>query len=228
MVKFGLIGYPIAHSGSPRMFADAYPDHKGEWVYDLIENPDFESAWNSFLKEYRAINITAPFKGLAAERADLPSGEVLKTGAANIALKTPDGIAAYNSDYLGVKLLLKGIIEEKRCGSAIIVGGGGAGRAAKAAAEDLGLEAGVIRHDALWEGAAADIIIYTLPKAVEGIDRLECSVLIEANYKDPCLEDAAISDKFGNRAQYIGGMSWLKAQAETGYEIMTGQKPKFF
>ena len=42
MDKFGLIGYPIAHSLSPRLFSAAYG---GRYAYELIETPDFEKAW---------------------------------------------------------------------------------------------------------------------------------------------------------------------------------------
>ena len=70
MDKFGLIGYPIAHSLSPRLFSAAYG---GRYAYELIETPDFEKAWECFMHGYKAINVTAPFKGDAFDAADWPS-----------------------------------------------------------------------------------------------------------------------------------------------------------
>ena len=97
-----------------------------------------------------------------------------------------------------------------------MIGFGGAGKAALAAAEDLGLDTRLYRHAEVAGGVSADIIIYTLPRAVEGIERLDCAHLLEANYKDPCL---------AGRPGYIPGSAWLLAQAVTGYALMTGEQP---
>ena len=58
MKRFGLIGYPIAHSLSPALFKAAYG---GKYAYDLIEEADFEKAYDRFLQDYHAVNVTAPF-----------------------------------------------------------------------------------------------------------------------------------------------------------------------
>lgn len=208
MDKFGLIGYPIAHSLSPAVFKAAYG---GRYTYDLIETESFDEAWDRFIAGYKAINVTAPFKLPAFARADRHSPECEKTGAANLLVKTADGICAYNSDYLGVKALLSGLK-----GTAAVIGYGGAGRAAEAAASDAGLQTKVYRHDEVAAGVRADVIIYTLPKAVEGIDRLECGTLIEANYKDPCLR---------SHPGYVPGTSWHLMQAVLGFSLMTGEEP---
>lgn len=209
MDRFGLIGHPIAHSLSPALFTAAYG---GKYPYDLIETPDFEEAWARFLAGYKAINVTAPFKGDAFARVDWCSPECGRVGATNLVVKTPEGTRAYNSDYLGVKALL----EPLGCRTAAVVGYGGAGKAALAAAEDLGLDTQLFRHAEIARGVRADVIIYTLPRAVEGIDRLDCTHLLEANYKDPCL---------AGRPGYIPGSAWLLAQAVTGYALMTGEQP---
>ena len=209
MDKFGLIGHPIAHSLSPALFTAAYG---GRYVYDLIETPDFDEAWRRFLAGYRAINVTAPFKGDAFARVDWRSPECERAGATNLVVKTPEGTKAYNSDYRGVKALLAPL----GCRSAAVVGYGGAGKAALAAAEDLGLDTRLYRHAEVAGGVQADVIIYTLPRAVEGIDRLDCVHLLEANYKDPCL---------AGRPGYIPGSAWLLMQAVTGYALMTGEEP---
>lgn len=209
MDKFGLIGHPIAHSLSPRLFTAAY---NGKYQYDLIETPDFEQAWLRFLNEYKGINVTAPFKGLAYDKADWKSPECERVGATNLLVKTAEGIKAYNSDYLGVKYLL----EQLEKGTAAVIGFGGAGKAALAAAEEAGFNTKLYRHDEIADGVSADVIIYTLPKAVEGIDKLECKSLIEANYKDPCLSA---------HPGYIPGTAWHLMQAVLGYSLMTGEQP---
>lgn len=217
MDRFGLIGYPISHSLSPGLFEEAFG---GRYPYDLIETQDFEEAWKILTEgPYKAVNVTTPFKTMAASRADILSREVKAIGAANILVKTPEGIKAYNSDYLGVRSILESCVEgavlPRGCTRVVVIGGGGAGRAALAAAEDSGFRAELMHHDEIASGVRADIIIYTLPKAVEGADRLDAPVLIEANYRDPVLT---------SHKGYIPGTAWLKAQADLGYGLMVNGK----
>ena len=226
MQRFGLIGHPLAGSGSPALFARAYG---GRWPYDLIEGSDFEASWARFLEDYQAINITAPFKELAFERV-IPADEtVRRIGAVNIAVKTAEGIKGYNSDCLGVRKLL----EDNGFGKdavAVVAGFGGAGKAAYAAALSLGMDAVVCNRTRkpLGDGgftrlleelgilaSVADVLIYTLPVATEGIS---CPVVLEANYRTPGMQAAASE-------RYIPGTDWLLEQARTGYELMTGEAP---
>lgn len=143
MKRFGLIGHPIAHSLSPALFKAAY---NGRYTYGLIETEDFETAYGRFLESYDGINVTAPFKEDAYAKADILSDECNIICAANILLKTPDGIKAYNSDYLGVRMWLDGILHQeepataaKHARTALIAGLGGAGKAAATAAAESGL-----------------------------------------------------------------------------------------
>ena len=144
--RFGIIGAPVTGSMSPRLFKAAYG---GRFAYDLIEEDDFGKAWERFLTEYDGVNVTAPFKSAAAAAGDVRSPEVARIGAANLAVKTPQGVKVYNTDYAGVLRALAPALESAGCpiGSgmtrsgkrAVVVGCGGAGRAAAAAAVDLGL-----------------------------------------------------------------------------------------
>lgn len=208
--RYGLIGYPIGHSQSPSLFNELC---EGRWEYDLLEYDNFEDSWRAFADgPYKAVNVTAPYKTLAAGRADIRSEAVRRIGAANILVKTPEGIAAHNSDFLAVRELLG----QAGAKSVTVIGLGGAGRAALAAAEDLELPVRGLHHDEIAEGAADDVIIYTLPCAAPGCDRLACRAIIEANYKNPCLAE---------HNGYISGQEWLRAQAILGFAILTGQGP---
>ena len=266
MKKFGLIGHPIAHSLSPALFKAAYD---GKYAYDLIEGEDFETSYRRFAEEYNAINVTAPFKEPAFSKADILSEECKVTGATNLLVKTPEGIKAYNSDFLGVRMWLSEVAEDpkgvlppwpqgegpaKREGflsdpqlplkgvKILIVGLGGAGKAAAAAAGSLGME--VIRMNRTVRDSTthpldefrqyfqeADIIIYNIPTAIPELKELTESDfaadrpkhILEANYKDPSM--AEILKPFGSKAVYTGGRTWLLYQAVTGYEILTGEKP---
>lgn len=250
MKKFGLIGHPIAHSLSPALFKAGYD---GRYPYELIETDDFEEAYSRFLNEYDGINVTAPFKELAYAKADILSEECRNTGAANLLIKTSEGIKAFNSDYLGVRMWLSGVREKMKSPHStdqpvmvLVVGLGGAGKAAAAAAESLGME--VIRMNRTIKDSStsplsdfreyfrkADIIIYNIPTVIEELKELTDSdftpgrqkFILEANYRNPSF-DQTFTDRMKTvnpSAEYTGGKTWLLYQAVTGYEIFTGEKP---
>ncbi len=228
MDKYGLIGYPISHSLSPALFNAAY---NGRYSYELIEIPDFDEAWAKFDREYRAVNVTAPFKVLAARRADFLAPEVKTIGAANILVHREEGIVAHNSDYLGVSGVLAERFSAATSGiRALIVGFGGAGMAAAQAARDLGMDVTVCnRTTSKAEGIRplsevrmlalhSDVLIYNIPQAIPEIEGVKVPVILEACYSRPCLRDACCS-------VYIPGTAWHLKQAVRGYELMSGEVP---
>lgn len=148
MSKYGLIGFPIAHSLSPRLFKAAYG---GRFRYDLLEFEDFEQAFRVFMKSYDAVNVTAPFKELAFEKAKFRSAESELTGAANMLVKTSRGLSCFNSDCTSVRGILEDCIgkqpEGGRLRKVLVAGCGGAGKAAAAAAYSLGLEVTVMNRN---------------------------------------------------------------------------------
>ena len=269
-MKFGLIGHPIEHSLSPALFKAGYD---GLYPYELIETSDFEKAYSIFLKEYDGINVTAPFKELAIKKADILSEECQKIGATNLLIKTAGGVMAHNSDYLGVRSWLEEIsrlaslarndreatrndreavqndkegrdIEDKT--TVLIVGMGGAGKAAAEAARSLGCEVTLmnrtqysneIRPLSQFKEAfkVADIVIYNLPVRLPELDMIckedfiegKPKNILEANYRNPSFDNDLIHkfEQMHPQIQYTGGKTWLLLQALTGYEIFTGQKP---
>lgn len=240
-MKFGLIGYPIAHSLSPLLFEAGYD---GEYEYDLIQEQDFGTAWKRFTDGYDGVNVTAPFKEPAFAKADLFSEECLMAGAANLLVKTPEGIKAYNSDLLGVRDWLSGLPR----GKVLIVGTGGAGKAAAVAAGSLGLETTLMNRTESKAIAFAEklpqfgfrtrpvgdftdactdneIIIYTLPdrlsESLELPDGHGKKIFMEANYRNPGY-GLICGTKNWN---YVHGSEWLLRQAATGYSLFTGKNP---
>lgn len=226
MDRFGLIGYPIAGSLSPMLFSQAY---HGRRAYDLIEEPDFERAWERFLSEYKAVNVTAPYKEAAFARADLPSEASRAIGACNILVRTEKGVAAHNSDFLGVKSILSEL--DVTAGTTLVIGYGGAGKAAEAAARALGYDVVVCNRSTdkaagirpLEEipllAGISDVVIYTLPCPIPETAGMQCPVLLEANYRTPSLERAP------GIGRYVSGREWILRQAVLGYALMTGEEP---
>lgn len=204
MMKFGLTGHPIGHSLSPALFRAGYD---GRYPYELIETADFEEAYGRFLEEYDGINVTAPFKELAYAKADILSEECRMIGATNLLVKTPEGIKAYNSDYLGVRMWLCEVADTTPV-KALIVGLGGAGKAAAVAAASLGMSCILMNRDMSKAEAMADklgamkvkadvrplsgfrnafkeadIIIYNIPAAIPDLNILADSDFNPGNPK---------------------------------------------
>lgn len=215
MPKFGLIGYPAAGSQSPALFRAAY---SGRYPYEIIEEEDFDKAFKRFMSEdFKAVNVTAPHKFKAADVADWRSPEVERIGAANILVKNPSGeVEAFNSDVLAVARLIDGL----DASTAIVIGLGGAGKAAFDACLHADLKTSFLHHNELANGPVeTDLVIFTLPEAVTGIENISCKYLLEANYLTPCCPELPGVN------HYISGKQWLIAQAILGYGIMTGKEP---
>lgn len=252
MKKFGLIGHPIAHSLSPALFKAAYGR---KYPYDLIDEADLEKAYERFLQEYDGINVTAPFKEAAYRKADIITPDCEAVGATNLLVKTPEGIKAYNSDFLGVRKWLAeiaGTLETQDSPQRIkvlIAGYGGAGKAASVAAVSLGMEVSIVNRTPKGpetkpleafcnEFRTSDIIIYNIPAPIDGLDMLtedDCrggreakpKFILEANYKNPSFTPERIRHicNANPKAEFIDGKIWLLYQAVTGYEIFTGESP---
>ena len=232
-MKFGIIGNPVSHSQSPKLFAELCP---GKGTYDKIEEPDFEKAYGIFLRDYDAVNVTMPFKELAYYKCKPGSDAVRTMKAVNILKKEGDKVVGYNSDYLGVKDILEqeGVAGERL----LVVGCGGAAKAAAVAAADAGCKVSMtnrsyekcysfVRHSNLDVEVlelkdvsleSFKYIIYAIPAPIDELANWSFAgkTVMEANYANPCLRDRVAADG----GKYIEGIVWLRAQAVAGFQIM--------
>jgi shikimate dehydrogenase len=197
-MKFALIGHPVSGSLSPRLFQAAYG---GRYPYDLIEEASFDVAWARFLAEYDGINVTAPFKQDAFARVNRLTPDAQLTGAVNLVVRSGEETVGYNTDVEGVL----GAVRETGLpvSEALIVGAGGAARAAAVAALRLGCRTTITNRtlskaEALAEALscqavaladvpslAPDLIVYTIPGSsavVPGLtgDLLRNALVLEA------------------------------------------------
>lgn len=146
---YGLIGYPIAHSLSPRLFVESQLAQEGS-SYQLFPMESLDGLLD-LLRAYRpsGLNVTSPYKEQILQV--LPcvelSPEVLALGAANVlALNYTEGhtcevkAKAYNTDVFGfLEGLRPLLLGHER--TALILGTGGAARAAHYALTSLGIRA---------------------------------------------------------------------------------------
>ena len=249
-MKFALIGHPVAGSLSPRLFEAAYG---GRYPYDLIDEPAFEAAWERFLAGYDGINVTAPFKQDAFANVSRLTPDALATGAVNLVVRNGEETVGYNTDVEGVL----GAVRETGLpvSDALIVGAGGAARAAAVAALRLGCRVTIANRTlskadelayslgceavslADITGRQPDLVIYTIPGT--SLLRPETSPLIPGiSSLIPGLTRNLLSNAVVLEAEYkhpvladipcrayVGGRRWLLWQAVAGYALFTGEEP---
>ncbi|HEX4515492.1 MAG TPA: hypothetical protein VH054_18225, partial [Polyangiaceae bacterium] len=133
-MKFVLLGDPVAHSKSPRMHAAAYRALGMNHTYEAVRvSADEIGSWVDKLRrgEIGGINVTVPHKKVALEFADEIATPI---EACNVLALKNGKVVAFNTD-------VPALAEElgpAASGTAIVLGRGGAARAAHEALKTLG------------------------------------------------------------------------------------------
>jgi len=150
--RLAVIGHPVSHSRSPAM-QNAALGALGleDWTYRAIDAaPDaFEITARELASVgYAGVNVTVPHKEAALALADEASEASQQIGAANTLAFEGKRIEAHNTDADG---LLSSLPDSPRGRRALVLGAGGAARAAIWAL--------------LWEGAEVEVWNRTPEKA---------------------------------------------------------------
>jgi shikimate dehydrogenase len=130
--RLGVIGWPVAHSRSPAMFAAAFAEcEMSDWSYQRLPlAPEvFEPTVRALhASGFLGANVTIPHKQAALALADRPSEAAVAIGAANTLTFSDDGsIEAENTDAPG---LLAALGRSPAGLRALVLGAGGSARAA--------------------------------------------------------------------------------------------------
>ncbi|MHC1780571.1 MAG: shikimate dehydrogenase [Bacteroidales bacterium] len=238
MKKFALIGSGISHSLSPALFRAAYSGKP--YTYDLIDCSNIKDALDQFFSgKYSGANITSPFKQEIIEFCTFTDNSVKDIGATNLILDNGGKLSCYNTDFLGVRDAISktGVNYE----SALLVGAGGAARAAAYALNSLKIDFTIanrsvdkakeiaLQYNAGWIGfetikeelTKRKLIVYTIDNPVSSLDGFDFSdhTIFEANYKSP-LFNGKICKK------YISGKEWLVCQAVPSFKLFTQIEPE--
>ncbi len=141
--EFGLVGYPLAHSFSKAFFAE-----KG-YKYDNFELPQLDSATLYTIMllnpELKGLNVTAPYKEKIMAFLDSVEGVAQKIGAVNTVriCRNDSGfvyrLEGYNTDVEGFRESLRPLVEGREGAGALVLGTGGASKAAVEGLSQLGL-----------------------------------------------------------------------------------------
>jgi shikimate dehydrogenase len=131
LIYLGVCGWPVAHSRSPQMHNAALAAADlHDWRYLRLPLPPelfAETVRALPAAGFRGVNVTIPHKHAAMLLADRASAAAREIGAANTLTFEAGAIVADNTDAPG---LLAALGESPAGRTALVLGAGGAGRAA--------------------------------------------------------------------------------------------------
>lgn len=166
-IQLGLIGDNILRSRAPLLHTLAGRQAGLTVKYDRLIprdlNLDFHTTFDRCQAlGYRGVNITYPYKELAAAKVRIEDPLVRRIGAVNTVVFSPDGPLGYNTDHSGFQAAWRGVMGAKTPGIACIIGAGGVGKAIAFGLLTLGTrEIRLLDHDR----AKAEALAHALRRA---------------------------------------------------------------
>ncbi len=142
-----LLGHPVAHSLSPAMLTRAFSRYAIDAVYTAFDVPPtmLPSAVRGLTSlGARGANVTAPHKRAVLNLADVVDPLARRVGAANVLTFASGRVHARNTDAPALVQALRVGGCETRDARAVVVGAGGAGRAAAVGLADAGASVTVL------------------------------------------------------------------------------------
>lgn len=180
--RYAVVGDPVEHSLSPRLFL-ALGRHLGlplDYCAERVTEADFPGFLRSVrVGTYQGLSVTLPHKEAALRLADEASVSARAVGAANTLVLRDGKLLAHNTDGVGLLRALEG--QGVRLGGArvLVLGAGGAARAAVQAARASGAKSVLVSNRTperalmLAEALGATAIVRDeLPRLLPDVDVL--------------------------------------------------------
>jgi shikimate dehydrogenase len=148
---YGVVGDPVAHSLSPLIHNRWMHEAGIDAVYVALhlQSPDATADLRALARAgFSGLNITLPHKIAALAAAGTISPDAQRVGAANMLARETDGVwAAHNTDIEGFSLALAHALSRDLRGKRVVlIGAGGAARAAVYALAALGVELAIVNR----------------------------------------------------------------------------------
>lgn len=246
-LRAGVAGQPIVHSLSPLIH--------GAWIAAAGLDADYgafgpadPAGFAALVAEGRAgrlrgLNVTAPFKEQALALADRVGAAARTCGSANLLLFTDGLVEADSTDGAG---LMAALAEQSprlgvRGQRVVVLGAGGAARAAVAVLRDAGADVGVLnrtrsRAEALSTdvggtvvdasalvGAALVVNALSVPPEIDMDALHEDAVLMDMTYRP--LTTAFLAAGQARGLTTVDGLAMLIGQARPSFLALFGQNP---
>ena len=231
-MEYGLVGEKLGHS-----FSKEIHNILADYAYELnaLRKEDFDAFFKA--KNFKAINVTIPYKRDVIPYLDFIDAAAENIGAVNTVVNRDGKLYGYNTDFYGLERLALHLRLSFKDKKVAILGTGGTSRTASAVAKSLGARKvlrvsresgkGDITYDELYKKHSdVEIIINTTPLGMYpdifsspvDLSHFENLVGVIDTIYNP-LRTKFISDaiKMGVRAE--GGLYMLVAQAVRASEI---------
>ena len=231
-MEYGCIGEKLTHSFSKEIHAQLF-----DYDYEIREIPKGE--FKAFMTErnFKAINVTIPYKQDVIPYLDWLSDTAKQIGAVNTIINRDGKLYGYNTDFAGMTALIKLNGIEISGKLVLVLGSGGTSKTAVAVAKSLGARR-VIRvsrtakedcityEEAYKNFADAEVIINTTPCGMypniigEPVDIdafKKCEAVVDAIYNPLCSNLVIRAKDKGINA--TGGLYMLVAQAAVAAEL---------
>jgi len=250
MQVFGLVGSPVEHSLSPPMHEAAYEELGMDARYVTFEpaRADLEAALaGAEALGIDGLNVTIPFKQAVRDLVDVDD-LAARVGAVNTVDFSGTDPTGHNTDVAGVQRAFGHHDVELAGRDAVVVGAGGAGRAAVFALADAGADVSIAnRTVATAEELAAEVYgsghplddLSTLLADADvlvnatsvGMEEDESPVPADALHADLAVLDAVytplrtrlLQDAAGAGATTVDGAWMLLYQGVAAFELWTGR-----
>ncbi len=131
MLLFGLLGRGIGYTLSPYIHNTVFKIYNIDAEYHVLDVPENELdvKIGEIFKKYAGLNVTIPYKVTIMKYLDELTREAEIVGAVNT-VKIDDRKIGHNTDIIGIELSLKRKNVNVRGRTCLILGAGGAARAA--------------------------------------------------------------------------------------------------
>jgi len=170
--EYGCIGEKLKHS-----FSKEIHNALANYNYDIIEIPREKLSGFATKKEFKAINVTIPYKEMIMPYLYEIDEQAKDIGAVNTVVNRGGKLYGYNTDFYGMSALIKKIGIDLTDKKVVILGTGGTSKTSLAVAKALGASkilrvSRTAREDAisyaeLYEKHGdADVIINTTPSGM--------------------------------------------------------------
>lgn len=140
-LRLGVIGDPVAHSLSPALHQPALdllgiPATYERWHTSAAEVPQRVESLRA--ADVLGANVTVPHKLAVMGLVDEVSHTAQRAGAVNTIVNRNGRLVGDNTDVYGFRTALQGAMQGQTVTTAVILGAGGAARAAVLALEEMG------------------------------------------------------------------------------------------
>ncbi len=246
-IVLGVAGDPVLHSLSPVLFKKFFKISSIPGFYTRVAANDTNDIIELFdTAGFSGMNITAPFKEKIVPLMGSVDPSAKNIGAVNLVRRDSDGsFMGFNTDHIGVVSAIEAFgieIGDKR---SLVIGTGGAARAAVYGLKNSGAEVTVtgrdfekcqrvgnsmgvhIFNDKLNKDTLKffDIIVSTIPAGTGFFSESDIhagTVLLTADYKKK--ENISKSNGKNDGIIRISGYEWLYYQALPSFYLFTGKR----